>query len=109
MRRVNLDAVEAEATGEPLEVEVDGRVFKVRPDLPWNTSALWAADRLDEATSALTVDPAEGADFAALILRGNPSHNTATARLNAVLNAAEEDQEAAEGDPVGEAPASSDS
>lgn len=103
MRRVDLSAVAAVENNEPVVVPVGDREFKVHGDLRWNTAALWADDRLDEAIATLAVDPTEGSALASAILGDNPTKATAAARINAIMAAVED------ADPVGEAPASSDS
>lgn len=101
MKRVDLDAIEAETTGEHIEAVIGDRVFKIHPDLRWNTSKLWDDNDLDGSLRTLLIDPTEGDEWVRLLTRDNPTRVVLAARVNAIFSTAD--------DLVGEAPASSDS
>lgn len=82
---VDLDAViAAEVSGDPIDVTVGGKKYKLVPEMPWNVSILVGNGEAFAAFASLVVDEKKGSAFAAAMLTGKPGWPEVTRRMNAI-------------------------
>lgn len=87
---IDLDAViAAEVSGDPIEVQVGGKTYKLRPEMPWDTAVLIGRGHADQAVAGLVVDEKDAPAFVSAFLAGNPVWSEVTRRINAVYGTGE--------------------
>lgn len=84
-RQVDLDAIEAEATGDPTDVTVGGVTWRVLPELPLSALEALRRDDLHGCLALVTVDESEGDAFADAVCAGRVTHTQVLARISAMF------------------------
>lgn len=90
---IDLDAViAAEVRGDPIEVKVGGKKFKLKPVMPWEAPVLIGENNARDALACLTVN-GDGPAFAEAVLADGPTLLEIASRMNAIYAVVEQGSE----------------
>lgn len=77
------EVIAAETTGDPIEVKIGRKKFKVKPEMPWETAVLFGQGDLRGAVASITAN-GDGATFADAVLADHPTTAQIEGRLMAI-------------------------
>lgn len=87
MRTVDLDAIEAEATGDPIEITLGGVKWRAHASLPWEAIVAYKNDDISRLFECILEPGQDVQAFERAFLADKPSHDLATKRIRAIYAA----------------------